>query len=376
MKVRKPDYYDKFKCIADKCDFTCCQQWKINVDEETHQKWKKNVPPGNTKVLQSNLAKYTRKVDGARVIALDGEGKCPFLGCDKLCQIVVKYGDEMIPNTCQIFPREKHDFDVAIEHTLMPCCPAVVDLINEATSFFVVTVDDGKSVTEDYDKNNYDYLTGIRDYFVRLVQDEEFSLEEAMLVTYYILSNEVPAGSLENNEFAKTFVSEIKKIECNAEDTFTECNELFLDLIDCYRQQGIYDIWLRPLWEMAEEIEADEEFMAKDIDDFKTVWKQYDALFRKIMAQEIYADLLLPEGDEESMTIKMQWLEMQFVFMRHMCYLKYKCSGNLSYHDVRDTIVLASRMMGYEEEDIYEYLENSFEDILWEWGYYFLLMGK
>lgn len=32
--------YDKFKCIADKCKFTCCKGWDINVDNNTYNKWK------------------------------------------------------------------------------------------------------------------------------------------------------------------------------------------------------------------------------------------------------------------------------------------------------------------------------------------------
>lgn len=35
----KVNYYDQFKCIADKCSLSCCQEWRIAVDDETHQKW-------------------------------------------------------------------------------------------------------------------------------------------------------------------------------------------------------------------------------------------------------------------------------------------------------------------------------------------------
>jgi len=39
-------------------------------------------------------------------------------------------------------------------------------------------------------------------------------------------------------------------------------------------------------------------------------------------------------------------------------------------------MVVISRMTGYEEDDIREYLENSFEELLWEWGYFALITGK
>ena len=42
---------------------------------------------------------------------------------------------------------------------------------------------------------------------------------------------------------------------------------------------------------------------------------------------------------------------------------------------VRDYIVIICRMTGYDEEDIYEYLENSFEELVWDWGYLALVVG-
>ncbi len=36
MKIRVPKYLNKFKCIADKCEDTCCAGWEIVIDEETY----------------------------------------------------------------------------------------------------------------------------------------------------------------------------------------------------------------------------------------------------------------------------------------------------------------------------------------------------
>ena len=41
MLYVKPDYYDKFSCIADKCEATCCAGWQIVIDEETLEKYHK-----------------------------------------------------------------------------------------------------------------------------------------------------------------------------------------------------------------------------------------------------------------------------------------------------------------------------------------------
>ena len=46
------------------------------------------------------------------------------------------------------------------------------------------------------------------------------------------------------------------------------------------------------------------------------------------------------------------------------------------YESIRQHMVILSRMTGYENDDIYEYLENSFESPIWDWGYFALIVGK
>ena len=47
----------------------------------------------------------------------------------------------------------------------------------------------------------------------------------------------------------------------------------------------------------------------------------------------------------------------------------------LTYNDIRDAIVILTRMTGYDDDDIYEYLENSFESLYWEWGYFAMILA-
>ena len=106
MKRIRPDYYDKFTCIADQCTITCCQEWKIGVDADTNRKWKKIFPPEDVSPQKKNLSAYTTKKDGGRVIELTEEHKCPFLNENKLCKLVTAYGENVLSETCAVFPRE------------------------------------------------------------------------------------------------------------------------------------------------------------------------------------------------------------------------------------------------------------------------------
>ena len=37
--VYAPKYYKKFKCIADKCQHSCCVGWEIDIDRESEEKY-------------------------------------------------------------------------------------------------------------------------------------------------------------------------------------------------------------------------------------------------------------------------------------------------------------------------------------------------
>ena len=54
------------------------------------------------------------------------------------------------------------------------------------------------------------------------------------------------------------------------------------------------------------------------------------------------------------------------------------CAGTGEAHfleTMRSCMVILSRMLGYEDEDIWEYLENSFERLTWDWGYFALVVS-
>lgn len=45
MLTRVPDYYEAFHCLAGACPHTCCEKWKVVVDEETARRYQET--PGS-----------------------------------------------------------------------------------------------------------------------------------------------------------------------------------------------------------------------------------------------------------------------------------------------------------------------------------------
>lgn len=364
MRVTKPDFYDDFKCIAGDCQLTCCQQWHIGMDDATYDKWKKNLAP--SPLEPKKLSQYTRLEDDQRVIDFGKDKVCPFLDGQGLCNLVTSYGDDILSRACQIFPRERHEFNDVTELSLMPCCPEVVDMFNRASSFRVITADGLK--VEGYRK--------LRDYLVDLVQDQHISLEHGLLASFYILRYQLLEEEIYSQAFLDAFRDKLGTLTNSDLDMINECNEIFLDLTDNYRASGMYASYLQPLWDLANQISDGEHIALDSYEDFRSAFNHYEELLRKIMAGELYADLLTPGASLDTMIIRLEWIELLYVMIRHMCYLSFAENGELPYATVRQMIVLASRMMGYEEDYIFEYMEDAFEDSRWEWSYLFLLIGQ
>ena len=82
------------------------------------------------------------------------------------------------------------------------------------------------------------------------------------------------------------------------------------------------------------------------------------------------------------MLVQMQWIALEYAAFRHSIFLRWMLDGTdanvseISYETLRQYLVIITRMTGYETADIYEYLENSFESLLWDWGYFALIIGK
>ena len=366
MKHIHPDYYDKFHCIASACPITCCREWKIAVDDDTNRQWKKLAPPDSVNEPDKKLSAYTCIKDGARVIRLDSEHNCPFLSADKLCRLVTAYGDDVLSDTCTIFPREIREYNTHTEESLMACCPAVIDLWRDAAVVFPADVSQSP-------------LFLIRDKLIGLIQNTTRSIESALLEGFYILlelyRNEPVSSSQVHEYFSAQSLKELHlamaDIHIPVSDTVDECNELLQDLAVNYQKEGLYAVFLQAVIKGTPD---------GPWQDFSDALACYDILFRNYLANEFYSDLLAPDNPGQSlehMVTQYEWIIIEYTAIRQSLFHIWNDSGRqLSYENVRDYMVIISRMTGYDDDDILAYLENSFEKMVWEWGYAALIVGR
>ncbi len=118
-----PDYYNKFKCIADKCKHSCCIGWEIDIDDTTLQKYN-NLKGDFASKLKSNI-----EFNKTHHFKLDQNERCPFLNPNGLCDIITNLGEDMLCQICSDHPRFRNFYDDFVEIGLGLCCEAAAEII-------------------------------------------------------------------------------------------------------------------------------------------------------------------------------------------------------------------------------------------------------
>lgn len=371
----KLNFYDAFSCTADKCPITCCQEWKIAVDDETKEKWD-----------NAGIRAQLQEEDDTTVTKLNKEKRCPFLNDKNLCNLVIREGDSFLSKTCALFPRQIQTYPFGKEYTLTACCPAVVDLLKEEAEIFLVPTNNIEKTDSPEKTDNL--LIAVREMAATIMRNEAFSIQESLLLIFYALLEldeeeeltEEVITYYQKEKNVRSILASIHRMQFNRLYTFDERNELFLDLAENYRKKKLYTKSLESIALLAERCSDgyDEEKLKKKLDTFDAQMKHYDKLFRNYLTAEIYGSLLTPEGDIKTMIAAMEWIGMEYVSMLHSIFLYQQLGENnacATYEDIRKYMVIISRMTGYDEEDIWEYLEDSFESLIWDWGYFALIIG-
>ena len=112
--VTLPRYMTRFRCIAERCEDTCCSGLKVPVS------------PAQERRMRTTLGDTPHLADG--FLQMRPDGGCPFLDPERMCSLQRRHGEALLPDICATFPRVvtrwEHDWEVA--GTL--ACPEVARL--------------------------------------------------------------------------------------------------------------------------------------------------------------------------------------------------------------------------------------------------------
>lgn len=369
VKISRISNYDKFKCIADKCKFTCCEGWDISIDLDTYSKWKsiddKNFFNG-IKVRSCGREKEY-------LIDKETNESCLFLDNKGLCNIVKEKGDEYLSLTCRTFPRIENVFGSIKEVSLSCACPEVVEIISKI---------DGKIDMDNYEVDNlYEDLLElkIRENIINIINRDNLELDKKLILSFQMLLNILDNDeftedllfrefdNFKDNKYLQEFINAYDSIEINKYEAIEEINNLFLDIIENYKNVSGLESRLKDIAYYAEEVDLDN--LLYTWENFKKEFKKYNVLIKNCITSKILSNCI--SDDVEELAIALQMIILEYILMRYSVFLKCSLRDdyNIKFEDIRDYIVCFSRVIGNNSDSVVEFIEDGFGNGILEIGY-------
>ena len=371
--VLKIKGYEKFKCTADKCKFTCCKGWDINVDIDTYNKWREN---DNLNYLLDNVRFKKSDGNNTYLIKKQTKGTCPLLSNEGLCNIVIDHGDEYLSLTCQNFPRLENTFEDVKELTLSCSCPEVVNIISDMKEKISIDFNDSFSYIEDLGSLK------IRESLVNIIQKEDISIENKIILSYDMLLNILDSDDLTyeglidflDNYKLKGYINEELSKYKDYENTDTtkylkEINSLFIDIIENYKNVPIFEEALKDIYKFTKDKEVDTEKAFKEWKVFKDLFKDYDNLIENFIVSKVLSNCI--SDDIEEMIISFEMIILEYLLVRYAVFLRYciNAKKEIYIEDIKDYIVVFSRIIGNNTDAVIEFLLDSFKNEILEFDY-------
>ena len=180
MLYVRPEYYEKFKCVADRCEATCCAGWQIVIDEAALLRYKSE---------QGEYGETLRnRIDWAEgVFAQDCRKRCAFLKENNLCEMYERLGEESLCVTCANYPRHIEEFENLREITLTISCPEVARILleqKEPVRFTEEEIDTDEEEFEDFDPFFFSYLEDARKIMLAILQNRRLPVAVRVSLVY------------------------------------------------------------------------------------------------------------------------------------------------------------------------------------------------
>lgn len=122
MKRYAPGYYKRFRCIADRCEHSCCVGWEIDVDSATLERYQRLCGGYGDAIRESISMEETPH------FRLGAGDRCPHLDERGLCRIILNVGEGFLCDICREHPRF-YNFTSVAEVGVGMSCPEAARLI-------------------------------------------------------------------------------------------------------------------------------------------------------------------------------------------------------------------------------------------------------
>ncbi len=361
MKIRVPKYLNKFKCIADKCEDTCCAGWEIVIDEETYDYYE-NLSGSFGERLRNEMVN-----DGEDNIFVLKNGKCAFLNENKLCDIYNELGEDSLCYTCKKYPRYMEEFGNLREIGISLSCPEAARIIlgdSNKVEFELSENDEFITSYNDIDAMLFIELMQCRNIIFNILQNRNIDLNiRAAIILNFAKEvkdkinedNLISLKTIKERYLDKNFInktsSDLDKNISNKEQWYNDMEEYFhvfkslkhinnndplgLDKVLCYIKSSTEnkDIYLDKYKK------------------FNNFYKDNMYKFENILAYFVFRYFMKAVFDYD-VAAKVKTAVVSYLMIKQLCIVRWVESGDLSDEDMVDISHTYSKDIEHLEENI------------------------
>ena len=369
MKIRVPEYFKDFKCIASKCEDTCCAGWGIVIDDVTYDRYK-NVQGKFGERLRSEIVHEA----GENIFVLKGNN-CPFLNKEKTCDIYINIGEENLCYTCQQYPRYTEEFGSLREIGISLSCPEAARIMLNNDKKVTFELSENEEVVSSYNDINaqlFIELLQSRNIVMDMLQDRDIDLRKRVALALLFVDeiqekideSEIKEIKYVREKYSDKFfleellekLEEYKDNEGIKYDNIQEYFNVFRDLkhITPNDPLGLNDA-LRYFWQADE----DEELYILKHKQFVEYYEDKIYKFENILVYFVFRYFMKAVFDYDALA-KIKTAIISYMMIRELAVVRYIENNEFTDEDMVDTAHTYSKDIEHLEENI-EALAELFE---------------
>lgn len=369
MKIRVPEYFKDFKCIASKCEDTCCAGWGIVIDDATYDRYK-NVQGEFGDILRSEIVHEA----GENIFVLKGNN-CPFLNEEKTCDIYINIGEENLCYTCQQYPRYTEEFGSLREVGISLSCPEAARIMLNNSKKVEFELSENNEVVSSYNYINaqlFIELLQSRKIVMDIIQDRTIDLRKRAVVALLFvdeIQEKIDESEIKeiksvrekylDKGFLEELINELEEYRDNEGSKYDDMHEYFKVFKDLKHitpddPLGLNDA-LRYFWQTDE----DEELYIIKHRQFEEYYKDKLYKFENILVYFVFRYFMKAVFDYDILA-KIKTALVSYMIIRELAVVRYIENNEFTDEDMVDIAHTYSKDIEHLEENI-EALAELFE---------------
>lgn len=209
MKMFAPKYVKNFKCIAERCQHSCCVGWEIDIDMETLRRYQAKP--------DKRIMTTVEKGESGELwhFRLGSDSRCANLTKEGLCRIICEHGEDYIPEICREHPRFYNRTRRGIEAGIGMSCEEACRIILTSDEYEIVPYKDAE-INED-NSPDFDSPAEI-DRIYGILSKRSISYEERLSKIFELY--EIPQSILANRKLWNEVFSSLEYLHESHERLF------------------------------------------------------------------------------------------------------------------------------------------------------------